>query len=770
MTPVARRLSPSPVDRTCSPWSLGSLALLLYVAASAAAQGVRPTPLAQQANGFVAELPAAAPYSQLSGLRLEVDTCWPFNYGYRPIRVRVTAAKPTTIEHRITIRFNISAWDRHYLDVSESFDMPLGATEASATIRCPQLQSNYRYGWGVWVDGERDRELCVEEADSWNFTVSGNANPAGSSLKFLVVGPAAGSQRGFGPGNDPFDATMISLQDLPMQWLDYTAIDVVALEPADLDELSRSRPEAVTALGRWVRSGGQLWVHSVGRHWGALGMVEHRLGLSADGGTADDSNHESDEAVAGRGWKPVPFGGNSRLPRVTVQHIPSGTVRVIRNPQVIDRLKRDPDYIVTDDPTPEPTRAPQEGGGAADSANWYVDRTVGLGRVRAFRREWDPIGFSYSWQMLGGWRAAPPNLLTPLSATLETTRNWQSRHGLAPDLANEDFANLLVPGVGLAPVTEFRVLITVFVLAIGPLNYWVLVRANRLHLMLLTVPLMALGLTAGLFGYALVSDGLSTSVRVRSYTTLDQTTGEAACWARLSYYSGLAPGGGLTLSDDTAIYPILPGWNEIGDSTAFDDTRRIVWGNDRQRLAAGWLRSRVPMQYLTVRARKSPHRLRLAPGTDELTATNELGTPIKFVAVVDRGGRVFTGDSIVDRATASLKPSIPAEALRQLRALISENEPEPPPALAEDENGFPRSQRRRQRRLQQRYGLEYCAERLSENLASEAIAALVATSDESVLNLPPKSYVAITETGPEVELGIPDVTEQASFHVLVGQW
>ena len=32
------------------------------------------------------------------------------------------------------------------------------------------------------------------------------------------------------------------------------------------------------------------------------------------------------------------------------------------------------------------------------------------------------------------------------------------------------------------------------------------------------------------------------------------------------------------------------------------------------------------------------------------------------------------------------------------------------------------------------------------------------------------SYVAVTETGPEVEFGMDGVEEQASFHVIVGQW
>src|SRR5581483_1695828 len=40
---------------------------------------------------------------------------------------------------------------------------------------------------------------------------------------------------------------------------------------------------------------------------------------------------------------------------------------------------------------------------------------------------------------------------------------WYRRHGVSYERKNVDFWNWLVRGVGLAPVTEFRVLITVFV-------------------------------------------------------------------------------------------------------------------------------------------------------------------------------------------------------------------------------------------------------------------------------------------------------------------
>ena len=63
--------------------------------------------------------------------------------------------------------------------------------------------------------------------------------------------------------------------------------------------------------------------------------------------------------------------------------------------------------------------------------------------------------------------------------------------------------------------------------------------------MVLTVPLAAAITTLALFAYAILADGFETRVRAHSFTTLDQRTGEAACWSRLSYYSGLAPGHGL---------------------------------------------------------------------------------------------------------------------------------------------------------------------------------------------------------------------------------
>jgi hypothetical protein len=343
---------------------------------------------------------------------------------------------------------------------------------------------------------------------------------------------------------------------------------------------------------------------------------------------------------------------------------------------------------------------------------------------------------------------------------------------MTPDDANYEFANLLVPGVGLAPVTEFRVLITLFVLLIGPANYWFLKRFRRLHLLVLTVPLAAILTTAALFAYAVLADGFSTTVRAHSVTTLDQRTGEAACWSRLSYYSGMAPGAGLTMPADVAVYPIIPGWNEGSFDADLGGERELLWEPNEAKLARGWLRSRTPTQFLTVRARKSLHSIEFLSANDKkMRATNKLGTTIEFLLVLDQEGKLFTGENLATESRGMLQPIEREDAVRRLRELVMAHQPEAPAALSAPDSDFMLMQRRQQRRQFRRSGFEYSNERLSANLAGEMLIELAGLSGSvPALSLPPQSYIAITATGPEVAIGMSDADEEESFHVIVGQW
>jgi hypothetical protein len=731
----------------------------------------------QYDQGIFVEAPSDVTYSKRNGLRLKVDSRWPNNYGYRPIRVMISSRRPTQGELRIKFRLHIAAWEQPALEVEQSFDMPQGATEAEAVVRLPQIYNEGSCHWDVWVDGVRDPELCVGKKQALDISATSSPRSYGATLRFICVKNDALTGDFAHSSADPIAATTFSIEDLPTHWIDYSPVDVVALAASDLQRLEGTRPNAMTALRRWLRAGGQVWVHSVGDNWDHLEDVERALGidavrpLPAPAADVPAPTNETDRLVFARGWKPLPIGAGKQARGVPVQHMPTGRVRMVSDPTTIARLKLDPDYVVNEEPAKAASAAPPTETG--DSARWYLQRPAGLGRARVFRGGWDPVGFSIAWRMLGGGLPNQPPFesvpATPVTVAIETISDWPKRHGLSPDLANADFADFLVPGVGLAPVTEFRVLITMFVLVIGPLNYWLLMRANRLHLLLLTVPALAIGLTAALFGYAMLSDGLSTKARVRSFTTLDQSTGEAACWARLSYYAGLAPGNGLALSDDVAFYPILSGWDGTGDGDT-DNVRTLEWRDGRQWLSTGWLRSRVPTQFLSVRSRKSPARIDFQERANGISTINNLGTRIEYLAVVDETGNVFAAKAIDEGAKFELQASTHTEALGILRQMTLAHQPQMPRELSSSHDRDSIVQRRRRRLFRSAAELEMGIERLGENLLSTAIADFAAPNAENVLNVPRRSYIAITTTGPEVDLGLPAVDEEASFHVLAGKW
>lgn len=730
------------------------------------------------ANGLNVETPLDRPTSRLSGLRLSIDSRWVDNYGYLPVAVTVNSPTPSTTERLITIRLH-AVWRTRWWSetvVEQEFVLPSGSTSAGTVVACPKYQAAAQfYWWDVWVDGVKDRDLSVDLSTA---APAMSSAPPSSGCMMLVLGNASQDRQILNPGTVDVTVMALPLADLPTRWIDYTCLDIVSLSADELQRVADANPDALAALRRWVWTGGQLWVGNAGTQWQKLPTVDEVMGLAPPSVVQTPATTSAEAAEAPPdGWQPVSLVQRRRRRRPqSFMQLSTGTVRHVRDPETITRLLNDPDYTIVDE---RPDRPGSDGRRAADrpldSSRWFVQRSLGLGYVRAFPKTWDSPG-----PATGGDSAAPapsdveapPDSQVPQSVALQTAWSWGARHGLLPDEANRDFSNLLVPGVGLAPVTEFRVLITLFVLVIGPLNYWVLKQSQRVHLMVITVPAAAAVVTLALFTYALLSDGLGTSVRVRSFTTLDQGTGEAVCWARLSYYAGLAPRQGLDLSRDTVVYPIVPGWNENAEGSTMARRREMEWGSRDERLTVGWLNSRTPAQYLAIRSRQSPYRLELTPSGRALKATNKLGTDVVWLVAVDDAGNLFAGEHVAADSTVRLPPTSRADALARWRRFVVDNDPVSPPQLSDSALDIVRMQQRSRRRmLQQMYGrLDYSYQRLRNNLLNEAISSLAGLDGREGLPLPPRSYLAVTQTGPEVELGVPGATEEASFHVLLGRW
>lgn len=748
------------------------IATVVLTAASTSTYAQLPTPLPAagmapavvQSNGDVVTVPADRPVSRRSGLTLTIDTRWANSYGYRPVEVTIASPTPVTANHLITIRLH-TGWDAD-TSVEQDFELPLGSTQASAVVAMPiYSQSSNRYWWDVWIDGAKDLDLSVKEEDS--IARSGGSSMSTSTVRILIPGSGFNHKSLMAIGVADFEVMTIALKDFPRRWIDYTCFDVISLSLGELEQLPQKNPAAFEAILRWVRAGGQFWVTDVGDKLDQLPKVSKVLQVPDTLLSTAMDVIEGDKP-APVGWRPARFRGG------IVQGQPqgfsdsrTGQTRWVTDPRVIAALERDQNFVrfgqagETSDASVPRTRA-------ADSSEWFVEQRLGLGMLRAFRGVNEA-----AWFAQGGPAAnmaamansdSPGQIPRALSMGLRSTRRWDARHGLIPDGASPDFAKLLVPGVGLAPVTEFQFLITLFVLIIGPLNYWLLKRYKRLQLIVLSVPIAAGLATGALFAYAIVSDGFATTVRVRSYTTLDQRNGDAACWARLSYYSGIAPANGLSMPIDAAVYPLLPGWSTDNWVTE----RAMQWGVNEAKLTLGWLPSRTPTQYLFQRSRKSPHRIDVTAGAGKMQITNRLSARIESLIVLDKEGMFFAGDGIENETRAALEPISRTQAVQRIVPIVRDNEPEAPAALSVSDRDFRMGRSRRG--YMTRYRQQFSSDQLAENLAGRAITDLAGLNGRPALDLPPRSYVAVTEKGPEVETGISYAQEEASFHVIVGRW
>ncbi|HVT29831.1 MAG TPA: hypothetical protein VHE81_17565 [Lacipirellulaceae bacterium] len=748
----------------------------------APATGLIPIPKAVSApNGNLMVVPQQRSGSRQTGLWLFVDTRWVNGYGYRPVKVTVWSPKPTTAGHTITVQLHCG-WQRD-VSAAQSISLPIGSTRASTNVSIPIYDQNAScFWWNVWVDGVKDIDLSLKKEDAlgrWGLT-----NFSSSNLKLLVPGDNS-SFRTFSSSNSmDFDVLSLEPTDFPQRWINYSCFDVVSLSTAELQSIAQTNPTAFEAMARWVRAGGQLWVTEVGADLSQLPQVSKLLHLSdvvldadedeTEKVTTDKNGGKSEGAatnqVAKVGWLPAQFRRRFRAGQARgFTDKRSGQTRWVADPKVIAELERDPNYVRADRPWSTSTETSPRWR-VSDSSQWFVEQQLGLGRVRAFRGTNEVVMFAQnklgsSANAASGGASSGPFPPT-LAMGLRSTRHWDSRHGLTPDSGNPEFAKLLVPGVGLAPVTEFQVLITLFVLAIGPLNYWILKRYKRLQLLVLTVPLSAIVATVALFAYAIVSDGFATRVRVRSFTLLDQRTGEAACWSRLSYYSGMAPGRGLTMPADVVMYPILPEWG----NESWGNYREMVWSGEKEQLARGWLNSRTPTQYLALRSRKTPCRIDVTAGNGKMRVTNRLGTRIESLIAIDRSGKFFAGEQLANESRQTLKRISRDDAVKRVVELVRKYEPEVPPALAGSDPGYMGRRGRSGRPIYAPYGPQNGSEQLAGNLADRALSDLAGLDGQPALDLPPRSYVAFTTTGPEVETGISYAREVASFHVILGQW
>ncbi len=659
-----------------------------------------------------------------SGLKLTLDTTWVEGIGYRPIGLAFTNPTPVGSPLKISVRFSAVnyVYGMQTMTAEQDFEFPAGATKADFVLDVPQYGQWNIVHWDVWVNGRRDRRLSRGEEQYTSHAVAGQ--PLWSVLRF---DPAAKSYTedptlGAGPQSPAVQSTQPLVNaiegPIPDSWRRLSCFDTVVIALRDVAPLEESDPAKIAALRRWVRAGGSLVIEGRGESTDVRDEAAKRLG-----------GLPATQTESGAFWKPLPLLGTVELD-ASSYYDPSSFLEQL------------------------------SGSASKPSAERALVADAGFGRIIALPGPFNPP------LMPSRRRTRNQNPQTEVSAlgAYLIQQTWSQRHGMDPSESVDEFSDWLIPGVGAAPVTLFRVLLTLFVLVIGPLNYWLLSAYGRLHLLVITVPALAALFTVSLLIYAVLADGLGARVRVRSLTVLDRNTSEAATWARMSYYAGLTPRRGLEFPSDSAAFPIRPGWqdNMFGQSAA--ETRTAVMSADDQRLARGWLNARTPTQLLVVTAQDAAQRITFSPGQDGLRAANDLGADIGLLVSRDPDGAFWVARDCADSQTVTMEPLDRAKAVGALREVMSELAPQAPPGLDQsDLLGY--SQARRYYR-RQRFRQEAT---LSTNRMNTLLSAIRGT-DGSNAELLPGSFVAISSTSPLVPKGLQSAEEQASMHVTIGPW
>lgn len=201
------------------------------------------------------------------------------------------------------------------------------------------------------------------------------------------------------------------------------------------------------------------------------------------------------------------------------------------------------------------------------------------------------------------------------------------------------------------PVRGIVFIMLAFILAVGPVNIFLCARANRRTAMLWTIPLISFVTCAIVFGYSLLSEGITPSSRTEAVTILDQAAHRATTLARQAFYTPLTPGDGLRYSHDTEVTPLV----ELGRHNGGNSREMEL--SQSQHLTRGWITARVPAQFALRKSETRRERITMQTLPDgRVMVLNGLGADIQTFWLRNEKGRLLKGEGLKAGLTTQLQP------------------------------------------------------------------------------------------------------------------
>ncbi len=231
--------------------------------------------------------------------------------------------------------------------------------------------------------------------------------------------------------------------------------------------------------------------------------------------------------------------------------------------------------------------------------------------------------------------APPHSMESPDHPTL--TSIITELRATGPRMSFRVMPKLHLPGIETVPARSFIVIVALFALLIGPINFYVLTRKKKRTLALMTIPLISIVATISLATYSFAFEGVNAKIVPRTVTHLDQRRHRYSQVANVGVFSGILTNG-MSFSSEVAPFPT--GFEQLDSWKS--RPLPVSWDGGTQ-LAQSWLPSRTTTEFLL--ARNGPCRKRLIFQQDsdgEVTVGNALGVRLEKLFFCLGGKNYFT--------------------------------------------------------------------------------------------------------------------------------
>ena len=394
-----------------------------------------------------------------------------------------------------------------------------------------------------------------------------------------------------------------SLEALPSRWFAYEGIGLLVITVDDLKLLSSQHPGKLLEIERWVAASGRLLVLNCGKNL-----------------------EESASVLKFLGDKPL---GEGPAKRTLYLKRPYKTTELVKNESAQYRNTNRPVLVGSFNPNnaaQDDAAMPKNSRSAIGTGNLrdVLSGNKAAGMIACDFKEGQVICLSDAYSFWGKEKK-DINIWSAVQTFASNTERPEVDNRVLR--TSTPFRSFGFPEFDEPPRYLFESSILLYLLAVGPVTFFILKRRHLLNLMFVVVPIISAIFCTSILAYAIFAEGFDTRVNLFTISQLDQSSGRITTSSISHIYSGVTPS---NYRFEGSTYGLVN----------FPQDRRsqqLRWDPGSESISEGEIRARTNHQLFSRSSTKTESRLLISVGnkgtSEESTAVkNTFATPVIAVA------------------------------------------------------------------------------------------------------------------------------------------